>query len=219
MDSPDEELQSPITLTFSNQSIHTITTTRDSNPESKLAYQVTRDVTIPSQTEGSVHFFRVDHDENPQSRHLFYLVHPLNAEYRTDTHAYYITCVPGSHTVGNIRLETTSRLRKMEFRALVSANRDAGDEPLFAGGEDEVLLFSAKAKWGSGRYRWVDHIGRDVAIEDGRDGEERKLVVVAKLGRRVRDALVAVWVLRLWYDTAESRGAKRDGMLPALRWG
>ena len=38
------------------------------------------------------------------------------------------------------------------------------------------------------------------------------MVVTVLMKREMRDVLVALWVLRLWFDAAESRQARREGM-------
>lgn len=142
--------------------------------------------------------------------------------------------------LGNIRLKTSksqSRLQRTAFTALLSAGRGAKSRPLFddvdAGEETEcegrAPLFTAKRKlkWrGDGGCKWMDGQGKEVAVEveiaaeveegkQERGGEEKekqyKLVVTASMRRDMRDALVAMWVLRRWYAMAESRRARREG--------
>ncbi|PGG98062.1 hypothetical protein AJ79_08994 [Helicocarpus griseus UAMH5409] len=165
-----------------------------------------------------------------QTTPLLYLVHPLHAQYRTDLPAYYLTSL--SHSMpGNIRLATTkSRLpgHKPEFSALLYRGTDAKSQPLFDDNEDKTqqqhgqLLFGAKTKnWaGAGRYRWVDGEGREVAVEKDIGGRGnvtsedgvKKLVVTAPIQRGLRDALVAAWMLRVWFERAESKEAKREAL-------
>ncbi|KAL2844075.1 hypothetical protein BJY01DRAFT_248320 [Aspergillus pseudoustus] len=129
----------------------------------------------------------------PQYRHLFYPAHPSDAQYRTDIPAYYITAVD-KETLGNIHLGTSkSRLRKMEFEALLTST-----------------LFTARpAKLMGSRYNWIQEDGSQVAVEEGKDDED-KMVIAAPMTEEMRDALVAVWMLKLWYETAETRQAKRE---------
>ncbi|RYP07959.1 hypothetical protein DL764_002187 [Monosporascus ibericus] len=167
----------------------------------------------------SVVFERVDHDPHEKTestepkkqhnRHLFYLAHPAGAQYRTDRPAYYITSVsPGG--LGNIHLETSkSTFQNTEFKALLSVEKSASDSPLF--NETPEPLFDAKLKWMGGHYTWTDSDGRQVAYENKKRDRQR-LVVTAAMRRKMRDALIATWCLRLWHDTAESREAKRDAM-------
>lgn len=168
-------------------------------------YQLSSDALSIPQRDSSIRFERVVGTE--KRSHLFYLAHPENAQYRTDTPAYYLTSL--SSKVGNIRFETTKpRLQKAEFNALLSEGRTASSRPLF--GENEHHLFNIKPKW-NGQYKWTDSSGREIAVEDG--GGQLKLVVTMSMHADIRDALVALWVLRLWYDTAESKQARRECML------
>jgi hypothetical protein len=78
----------------------------------------------------------------PQYRHLFYLAHPSDAQYRTDIPAYYITAVD-KETLGNIHLGTSKlRLRKMEFETLLSSKQTASDRPLFDEAGKASTLFT-----------------------------------------------------------------------------
>ncbi|KAL2837125.1 hypothetical protein BJY01DRAFT_221313 [Aspergillus pseudoustus] len=186
-------------------------------------YQLSRSVTTLPRTppkNSSIIFERMENgipekvksSETVQTRHrhLFYLAHPADAKYRTDIPGYYITCVD-IETVGNIHLETSkSRLQKTEFSAQLSPRRTASHRPLFdEAGETSTLFTARPGKWVSSRYIWTQKNGSQVAVEDGK-GEEHKLVITSPMKQDVRDALVAVWMLRLWYETAESKEAKRE---------
>ncbi|KAL2827805.1 hypothetical protein BDW59DRAFT_54770 [Aspergillus cavernicola] len=187
-------------------------------------YQLSRTVTtLPRTTlkSSSVIFERVEHDApekagasetlQPKHQHLFYLAHPADAQYRTDIPAYYITSVD-AETVGNIHFETSkSRLQKTEFTALLSAKRTASHRPLFDEAGKLVTLFNARPKWMGSCYSWMDRNGHQLAFED-RKGEQHKLVITSPMSQDTRDALTAMWVLRLWYETAESKQAKKEAM-------
>ncbi|KAB8226306.1 hypothetical protein BDV33DRAFT_197302 [Aspergillus novoparasiticus] len=220
---PAQETLHPTTLILSNKSIHAETA-----PSTPL-YQVSQDISSLPQKFTSVKFERLETSapikiENkstePQKKHIFYLAHPAHAQYRKDVPAYYITSVsPGSP--GNIRFEMgKSRFQKVEFRALLSPGKTMGDKPLFSK-DAETVLFSAKMKWTGGGYRWTDARGMEVAFEGGK-GERSKLVITASMNQDMKDALVALWVLRMWYDTADSSKAKADELaawLPPTAYG
>ncbi|KAL5333784.1 hypothetical protein BJX70DRAFT_391905 [Aspergillus crustosus] len=142
--------------------------------------------------------------------------HPADAQYRTDIPAYYITCVD-PETLGNIHIETSKpRLQKTEFTAILSRDRTASHKPLFNEPGQLSTLFTARpTSWRSSHYAWTDSEGNQVAVEDT-DGEYRKLAISMPMPQETRDALVAVWLLRLWYETAESKQAKREGSLDRL---
>ncbi|RYP56247.1 hypothetical protein DL771_012034 [Monosporascus sp. 5C6A] len=212
-DGPSEDVLQPEVFVFAGESI--ACETAASTP----LYQMNWNVTTIPQRHTSLVFERVDHDPREKAesaapmeqhnQHLFYLAHPAGAQYLTDRPAYYITSVsPG--TLGNISLETSKpKFQKTEFKALLSAGKGASDSPLFD--ERPEPLFDAKSKWMGGRYTWTDSAGRQVAYED-KKGDRHILVVTAAMSRRMRDALIATWCLRLWHDTAESREAKRDAI-------
>ncbi|RMJ23655.1 hypothetical protein PHISP_05474 [Aspergillus sp. HF37] len=141
---------------------------------------------------------------------IFYIVHPQNARYRADIPAqYYITSFsPGQ--IGNIRLSKTSS-KKQGFKALLSPAKSAVDNPLLNGEDTEEVLFEIKATgWTGGRYQWTGSDGELLAVEDV-DGDETQPRLVGQVPLPIDscDALVAVWILRLWLDRAESRQAKR----------
>ncbi|KAL2794597.1 hypothetical protein BJX66DRAFT_303458 [Aspergillus keveii] len=214
-------LQPPVTLLLDGQCI------RDASSSAPL-YRISRSVTTLPKTppkNSSIIFERIENDnrvpEKPEGsgtrqqpqlhhRHLFYLAHPADAQYRTDIPGYYITSVD-TETVGNIHFETSkSRLQKTEFKALLSAKRTASDRPLFDEAGRTSTLFTARpATLMSSRYTWTQKNGSQVAVEDGK-GDEHRLAITTPMTQETRDALVASWMLRLWYETAESKQAKRE---------
>ena len=214
---PSGDVQDPAVLVLAGQSI--ISETADS----AHLYQIGRDVTSTSPADSTVRFERAEYGlpDNDQSKspggsqkqkqHLFYLVHPVGAQYRTDlpAHYYMTSAVPGM--IGNIRFETSkARLQRTGFRAFLSPKRSARDQPLFDNDKTrQQLLFNATPKWkGCESFTWTDAGGRKVAYED-EDGQH-KLVVTLPMPLELRDALVALWILRLWHDIAETRHAKRE---------
>ncbi|KAJ5951972.1 uncharacterized protein N7479_010385 [Penicillium vulpinum] len=188
-------------------------------------YQLNSDISSTSNKDSSVAFERIEHDvpglkidvegdtaSTPRKRHLFYLAHPVNGQYRTDIPArYYLTCaVP--EMMGNIRLQSSdSRFQRTSFKAMLSAKRTAATKPLFDEGTQQRLLFDVQPNWKVGRncYRWSDSNGREVAVEE-KENDRYKLSVMRSMSQELRDALVATWLLRLWHDAAESKQAKRE---------
>ncbi|RJE20672.1 hypothetical protein PHISCL_06993 [Aspergillus sclerotialis] len=235
---PDDILP-PTVLRLTDQYIQA-ETSPSSSSQRKLLYQIDQPIGTASQgdkkTFTSAKFERVEHHHSPQTAgldptsntrtidscqthdHLFYLVHPAYARYRKDVPAYYITAV-SPEMMGNIHFETTkpSRFRKPEFKALLSPKKTMSSSPLFffKDGKTQTekcrLLFNAKAKsiWKGARsqYRWADASGSEVALE-----EEKKLVIIVPMKREIRDFLVGLWVLRLWFDTAESKQARMEAL-------
>lgn len=212
---PSKDILEPAVLFLSGQSV--LTEGTSSTP----LYQFNSDIRSISNKDSSVVLERVEHDvpnlseiegvtaDSPQKRHLFYLVHPTNAQYRTDIPAkYYITsAVP--EMVGNIRLDTSKpRFQNTSFKAMLSPKKTASDTSLFA--DKQQLLFDIHPNWKVGRncYRWTDSNSKQVAIEEKED--DRYKLSVTSTSQELRDALVATWLLRLWHDTAESKQAKRE---------
>lgn len=212
------DIQEPDTLVLEDQSII-------SDATKVSLYQINLSVTSIPQKSSSVIFERVENDSSSdtdgiasvkqRNRHIFYLAHPAGAQYQTDTPAYYITSV-SSGMLGNISLEVSkSPLQKTEFKMMLSEGKNWSDSPLFH--DNPRLLFDVKPKWAGGRYTWSDSRGGRVAYED-RKGDQRRLMITVSMEREVRDALAAAWCLKLWYDTAESRQAKREGWLRSVSY-
>ncbi|KAL7623742.1 hypothetical protein AAE478_005295 [Parahypoxylon ruwenzoriense] len=208
-----EYVLEPATLVLINQSV-----VSEIDPSIPL-YKLSWDVTSIPQKDSSVVFERGEDDTQSKAgsenstkhgnQQLFYLAHPAGSEYQTETPAYYLTCV-SPKALGNISLKTSkSRFSKAEFRALLSPGKSWTDNTLFD--KNAQLLFDVKPKWIGGRYAWTDANGAELAYEDG-EGDQNKLVITAPMKMGIRDALAAMWCLRLWHDTAESGRAKRDAM-------
>jgi hypothetical protein len=134
---------------------------------------------------------------------LYYLVHLQNTHNRDGLSGYYITAAsPG--TLGNIQFDISNAdLQKKEFRAMLNAEKSAADILLFDH-DTQQLLFDIKPKWKDGQYQWIDASGVKIASESG-EGGEYKLHIDVPLQQEKRDAIVALWILRLWHDIAESR--------------
>lgn len=185
-------------------------------------YQINGDIRSISNKASSVVLERVEHKETEteiqtkglradtaQNQPLFYLAHPVNAQYRTDIPArYYITSAV-SEMMGNIRLEALeTRFQRTSFKAMLSAKKTASDASLFD--DTQQLLFDVSPNWKLRHcYKWSDSHGTKVAVEET-DGDRRKLSIVTSMSQELRDALVATWLLKLWYDTAESKQAERE---------
>ncbi|KAF3054871.1 hypothetical protein GL218_07625 [Daldinia childiae] len=208
-----EDSLEPTTLVLKDQYIAS-----EAEPTNWL-YQIGRDVTAIPQKATSITFEKIENNDSLEvesstpikshNKHIFYLAHPLGAQYRTDTPPYYLTSV-SRNTLGNISLETSkSRLGKTTFKVLVSSGRSWTDNPLFH--ENAELLFNVKQKWANGHYIWTDSNNKQVAYEDDK-GDQHRLVITASMETDTRDALVATWCLKLWHDTSESSQAKRENM-------
>ncbi|KAF7184824.1 hypothetical protein CNMCM7691_006693 [Aspergillus felis] len=216
---PSKDILEPAVLFLSGQSVLTEAVTPTP------LYQLKSDITSISNKDSSVTLERVEYDVpelkseiegvtagTPRRRHLFYLAHPVNAQYRSDIPARYYTTSAVPEMVGNIRLETSeARLQRTSFKAMLSPKRTASDKPLFDEGTQQDLLFDIQPDWKFARncYRWSDSNGRQVAIEE-KENDRYELSITRSMPQELRDAVVATWLLRLWHDTAESKQAKRE---------
>ncbi|KAF4967440.1 hypothetical protein FSARC_5013 [Fusarium sarcochroum] len=202
-----DEATNPTTLVFSGQIV-----TSEDDPSTPL-YQLSREIACTIQRNLSIIFEQVKFIEPSESessssrkrkrrsQDLFYLVHPAHAKYRNDLPAYYITAA-SPRTLGNIQFDISKTvLQKPEFKAMLNADKSAADVLLF-NHETQQTLFEIKPKWKGGHYQWIDADGQKIAYESGK-GDEYKLVIQVPLQQQVKDAMVALWVLRLWHDLAE----------------
>ncbi|KAK4460488.1 hypothetical protein QBC42DRAFT_272288 [Cladorrhinum samala] len=192
--------------------------------------------------EAKVEARPADGDDDPRlRRRIFNLVHPVNAQYRRDDIAaeYYMTsasvsssCSSSSLGAGNIKFQISKSFfgKVVEIKAILSAGRNETSSPLFdddnddAGPLEKDVLFVAKQKLtigGKGGFVWIDAKGKEVAREEG----NRRLVLTGGRSSLKSDAeeewmvhaLVAVWVLRLWWEVAESSKFKREAELALLQ--
>lgn len=213
------EIVDPATLVLEGPAVY------QKNDDGSLTplYELSRPIHPLPKQQTSVKFGRAgptasdktqkDDPQRPDSqRQLFYLVHPQNADYRDDIEAaYYLTSV-ASDMLGNMYLTThKAMLQRRSLTAMVCKGRNAHDKPLLHKDNEEVL-FTSKPGLVGNQWRWMDSRGQDVAREES-NGDERKLAITALLDRRTRDALAALWLLKVWQDVAETRQAKRQGKI------
>ncbi|KAG8672193.1 hypothetical protein FPOAC1_005455 [Fusarium poae] len=204
----DEDFTVPSTLVFSGQLI-----TSEDAPSTPL-YQLNRELACKVQTNMAIIFESVQFTEtiNPESKvirrrktsqDLYYLVHLRNSPLSQDNlPIYYITAAsPGS--LGNIQLDICNTdHQKKDFKAMLNADKSAADILLF-NRDTQQLLFDIKPEWKGDQYQWIDENGAKVAFES-RTAEGQRLHIQVSLQQQKRDALVALWILRLWNSIAES---------------
>ncbi len=203
----------PTTLVVHDNNIYVDTLPRT------ILYTTSQSLTsLPQSNTSSIKFYRAAENVAPlnkpesSSAHkpLFYLVHPLYADYRTDKPAYYMTSAsPGG--LGNIRLETNkasfpSVKKTSQLRAHLSGGKSAEDDELFAA--EEELLFAVKSNWSGTTQTWTDADGGEVAVVNSDD--RLKLFISARLDEETRDGLAATWALCLWREMAERKDVKRE---------
>lgn len=154
-----------------------------------------------------------------QHKHLFYLVHPADAQYRPEIPGYYITCLSADpqKAQGNMQFETSKTvLHGTEFRALLSPGRTWADKPLFDTHSQTPLFIARREGLMGSQYTWREPLGTELGHDFCKNGESHGLVITSPMDQEGRDALVALWVLRVWHDVAESPKAKRDGQYSCI---
>ncbi|GKU07577.1 hypothetical protein FLAG1_08313 [Fusarium langsethiae] len=209
----DQGVIEPGTLVFSGQLI-----TSEDAPSTPI-YQLNRELACKVQRNmamifESVQFTETTNPENNMTRKrkttqdLYYLVHLRNKPSQDDVPIYYMTAAsPG--TMGNIQLDVSStEHQKEELRAMLNADKSAADILLF-NRDTQQLLFDIKPKWQGGQYQWIDVNGLKVASESW-TSEKQKLHIEVPLGQQKKDALVALWILRLWHGIVEGRVTERE---------
>lgn len=185
----------------------------------KPLYSISRSLTNIKQEPSSIRFERIEHvgPEKPDSSEppntfntlLFYLVHPVNAQYQKDKPAYFATC-DKELGIGNIIVDFQKKaLSKTEYKVLLSPENSASSDPLFS--STPITALTAKTGFMGGKYSWIDSQGKVVAHEELGSDKKQQLKITGTLKVELRDALVAAWCLKIWSDVAESREAKRDG--------
>ncbi|KAK0619451.1 hypothetical protein B0T14DRAFT_496197 [Immersiella caudata] len=169
---------------------------------------------------------------------LYNLIHPPNAQYRTDIPSpFYLTnnSTPPTNSLGNIKFPPSFApslkkkyllpFHKPTFTALLNTRSTSTTSPLFPresesgpkGKGDLKVLFVAKPSRIGKAWEWLDGERRVVAKEEGGGKGEResRLVVIAKdaMKEEELEALLALWVLRLWWDISEERDFQNEAMM------
>ncbi|KAF4993088.1 hypothetical protein FGRMN_6703 [Fusarium graminum] len=138
-----------------------------------------------------------------QTEDLYYLVHPRKGNFRDDMPRYYITAA-APETLGNVQFYISKAVSgDIEFRAMLNPDKSAADIKLFDC-DTQKFLFDIKPKEKGDHYEWVDADGRMVAYES-EESDQHKLVIQIPLQQQMQDVMVALWILRIWHDIAESR--------------
>lgn len=221
-DAPTDDILPPDILTIQDENI--ISNTAPFTP----LYTLSRNpLTIPQQTAPSIAFSSGQPRPAPSSKPhaqtrepLYYIAHAALPD--PGAPSYYLTATSPS-TAGNVELRPTTHgglWQKCPMEAFVHTGRTAESRELWDHHGSPQLLFRLKPpNWtpfnAGPRWRYFDADGTQLACEE-REGEgwQHKLVITAATTSRVKDALVAVWCLRLWLRTVESRRNKKEGMLP-----
>ncbi|CAH0003427.1 unnamed protein product [Clonostachys byssicola] len=217
------ELMEPVSLVLQGTEIVV-----ENTGDNTLLYQLSRNITAlpPKNKSSSIHLHRVERGASektngePVTTPIFHLVHPVNADFRHDLPPYFVTAT-SPEALGNIIFEANKHtLQRTEFSAKLSRDTTSSTKPLFHAKDNQQLVFYSKNSRKDGQ-QWLDQHGKLLATER-HNGQLPTLTMEAPVRRNTRDALVAMWCMMLWYELAESRGAKRerkcDPALQSLRW-
>ncbi|KAG9495179.1 hypothetical protein J7337_013414 [Fusarium musae] len=194
----------PITLIFDGQQI-----TLENDPSTPL-YRLSRNIACKVQKHCSIIFEQIEVVETSQPdgkgsrirqrpHDLYYLVNSLlMLQRRHDTPACYLTA-PSPKALGNIQVDVYDTPSQcLVFKAMLNSDRSADDVELFKAATQQ-LLFEMRPKLKGSPYQWIDADGQIIAYESGQEGDH-KLVVQVPLQQDIKDALAALWTLRLWHE-------------------
>ncbi|KAI1865070.1 uncharacterized protein JN550_008616 [Neoarthrinium moseri] len=191
------QVMSPGTLVLSN---HHVIPASCSNSDPKPLYELSRGVAVLSNATTSVEFSRLDHSVSQsvsgeptlrvRKRQLYSLEHFRNG---------YL----GKGSRG-------SPPKKVK--------RDSGEygEPCFVEGttsSESPILFAVRWVKRDGLYEWADYAGKQVAVESIAGGTHT-LDVRIELPRQSFDVLVALWCLRIWFDSVQEHNDAK----PPIGW-
>ncbi|KAK0652773.1 hypothetical protein B0T16DRAFT_406784 [Cercophora newfieldiana] len=208
----------------------------ETSPSTPL-YHLSKSLASLTHKDSSLYFSRIivndtktstpdSENQQPQQTPLYSLVHPKNAHYRTDIPApYFMTNNSPVPALGNIKFVpsfTPSLTKKFilpfhkpTFTAFLSPSSTSSSSPLFPESDASLeVLFTAKPSRGGRVWEWLDASGKEVvAREEAGDKKQQlppRLVVEGEASLEMRDALVALWVLRLWWSVAEEKDFQNE---------
>ncbi|KAI1860575.1 hypothetical protein JX265_009974 [Neoarthrinium moseri] len=222
------QVMSPGTLVLSN---HHVIPASCSNSDPKPLYELSRGVAVLSNATTSVEFSRLDHSVSQsvsgeptlrvRKRQLYSLEHFRNGylgkyvKYASFGNSAAYWCKSMSRkTAGDVGLKSQ---RKLGFTAQ-KVKRDSGEygEPCFVEGttsSESPILFAVRWVKRDGLYEWADYAGKQVAVESIAGGTHT-LDVRIELPRQSFDVLVALWCLRIWFDSVQEHNDAK----PPIGW-
>jgi hypothetical protein len=211
----------------------------EATPSAPL-YHLSKSLASLTHKDTSLHISRIttndaeadisDPKDNPPKRTpLYTLVHPTNAQYRTDIPApYYMTSTSTLPTLGNIKLDASFApsltkkyllpFHKPTFTAHLHPASTSSSSPLFPKSDTSLqALFTIKPSRAGRICEWLDASGKQViAREEAPDKKQQlppRLTIRQDLAPETRDALIALWALRLWWSVAEEKDFEKEVMM------
>ncbi|CAF3653044.1 unnamed protein product, partial [Fusarium graminearum] len=138
-----------------------------------------------------------------KNRHLFDLKHPTAAEFPTFPYHAEVATRRALCSFGVSYFRSGSILRQKKGfrfdRAVKGTERKL---------EPRGVLFEASSSRSKGvGYEWRDAQGNLIAREVEDERTSMSLVITAEMSVELRDALVAAWILRIWYELSKGNNS------------
>ncbi|PTD06511.1 putative aldehyde dehydrogenase-like protein [Fusarium culmorum] len=138
-----------------------------------------------------------------KNRHLFDLKHPTAAEFPTFPYHAEVATRRALCSFGVSYFRSGSILRQKKGfrfdRAVKGTERKL---------EPRSVLFEASSSRSKGvGYEWRDAQGELIAREVEDERTSMSLVITAEMSVELRDALVAAWILRIWYELSKGNNS------------
>ncbi|KAI8958198.1 hypothetical protein F5Y11DRAFT_51466 [Daldinia sp. FL1419] len=151
-----------------------------------------------------------------RSRHIFELKHlpPL-----ISTGFPYVLDATSRHSIGNLALKTSSFPRSGIKVVRIKPEKESGFPKGYRARKeslkgDEVIFEIFKKR---DHYEWIHPIdGSRMALEDEMENQHR-LIVTAPITRKMMDAMIASWTLRIWRDGMKSHRESWKGLNTEVR--
>lgn len=203
----DDRALPPATLYAAGRFVHS------DDPQAPPLYELSHSIGFLSDNDRVVRLERLDYtvkvahgapQVSTRARHVYDLTHPTLATSPTFTYHAEAT---SRRSLCSFGIESF-RARPLSSARGYRVHRAArGPDRQLVG--REALFTAVPASTEAVVFEWYDARGGLLARETD-NGELLSLLVSAEMGPRERDALVAAWILRLWWEMATDKGlAKR----------
>ncbi|KAF5025937.1 hypothetical protein F66182_1972 [Fusarium sp. NRRL 66182] len=192
----------PATLYISGRFIYS------TDPQAPPLYEFSHSIGYLRENDRSIKVERVDPVVKtsaglPQivlkNRHIFDLKHPTAAEFPTFAFHAETATRRSLCTFGISHFRTGGLLRQGKGYRFERAVRGA-ERKLESRG---VLFEACSSRSRAVGYEWRDGDGELIAREVKDERTSMSLVISAEMTAEVRDALVAAWILRIWWETGK----------------
>lgn len=199
------EIVQPTTLHIASRFIHS------SDQHAPPLYEFSHSLGFLRDTDRKVEMSRLDNVVRntggipaitTRSRILFDLAHRTAAE--MPVFPFQAEAKSRRITLGSLGIEKVHRLTRKSGYRICRAQYRSGR---LVAAEEPSPLFIAMPPTGEGGgvlWEWSDESGNILAREV-LNGELLNLVVTAEMSTSMRDALVAGWIMRLWWELAEGK--------------